>query len=258
MGLVKFIDSGRGPTVLWVHGYPLSGKIFASQSSMPGFRHVIPDLPGFGSTPARGPRSTIDDFADAVLKLADDRRVSRFVLAGHSMGGYIALAIMRKAADRVGALILLDTKEIADTDKARADRLKTIQEVEKGGPGVVVEAMLPKLLGAQTSRSNPALVREVRQILETASPDGITSALSAMASRPDSTAAARSTKVPTLIIAGADDTLTPVSDAERMHGLIEGSELVIIPGAGHLPTMENSQLTTGVIAEFLANQASLF
>jgi len=258
MGLMKFIDSGRGPAVLWVHGYPLSGKIFAPQASIAGFRHVIPDLPGFGSSPSQGHRATIDDFADVVLSLADDRRVTRFVLAGLSMGGYIALAIMRKASDRVAGLILLDTKETADTEKARTERLSMIDTVEKTGAAAAVEAMLPKLLGEQTKRSNPTLVQEVRQILETASPEGITSALSAMASRPDSTDTARSISVPTLIIVGAEDTLTPPSDAERMLGLIEGSELAMIPGSGHLPTLENPKLTSKVIAEFLGNQRSLF
>jgi len=257
MRQMKFTDNGQGPAILWIHGYPLSGRIFAPQTSIAGFRHIVPDLPGFGSSAASGSRATIDDFADAIIRLADELVLSRFVLAGLSMGGYIALAVIRKAAGRIAALILLDTKETPDSEKARAERLSTIDKVESSGTATVVESMLPKLLGAQTTESNPGLIRETRQILESASPEGICSALSAMAARPDSTATARSIKVPTLIIVGSEDTLTPPSDAERMHGLIEGSQLTIIPSAGHLPTLEQPEPTSRAIAEFLENQRTL-
>jgi len=252
MSQMKFTDVGRGPAIIWIHGYPLSGEIFAPQTSIPGFRHIVPDLPGFGSSPASGTRATIDDFAGAIITLADDLVLTTFIVAGLSMGGYIALALVRKAAERITAVILLDTKETPDSEKARADRLSMIDKVEESGAAAAVESMLPKLLGAQTTISNPVLIQKSRRILESASAQGITSALSAMASRPDSTSIARSIRIPTLIIVGAEDTLTPPSDAERMHGLIRGSQLTVIPGAGHLTTLEQPELTSRTIQEFLA------
>lgn len=257
MPQMKFTDSGQGPAIVWIHGYPLSGRIFAPQTSISGFRHIVPDLPGFGSSPAWRSRATIDDFADAITELADELVLEKFVMAGLSMGGYIAMAVMRKAAARISALILLDTRESPDSEKARAERLSTIDKVESSGTATLIETMLPKLLGPQTMESNPALVRETRQILESASPQGICSALSAMAARPDSTATALSIKVPTLIIVGSEDSLTPPSDSERMHTLIERSQLTIIPGAAHLPTLEQPELTSRAIAEFLENQRTL-
>ena len=257
MTRMKFTDRGQGPAVVWIHGYPLSGKIFTPQTAIPGFRHIIPDLPGFGSSAAAGSRATMDDFANAIIRLADELVLEKFVLAGHSMGGYIALAVIRQAMERVAAVILLDSRETADSEKARAERLSMIDKVETSGTGVVVEFMLPKLLGSQTASSNPDLVSETRRILESASKEGICSALSAMAARPDSTATARSIQVPALIIVGSEDTLTPPTDAERMHGLIEGSQLTIIPGAGHLPTLEQPELTSRTIQEFLENQRTL-
>lgn len=254
---MKFTDKGHGPAIVWIHGYPLSGKIFTPQTSIPGFRHIVPDLPGFGSSPASGSRATIDDFANAIIRLADELVLEKFVLAGLSMGGYIALAVIRQARERVAAVILLDTRETADSEKVRSERLSMIDKVETSGTAAILESMLPKLLGKQTASSNPDLVSETRRILESASKEGVCSALSAMAARPDSTATARSIQVPALIIVGSEDTLTPPTDAERMHGLIEGSQLTIIPGAGHLPTLEQPELTSRTIREFLENQRTL-
>lgn len=254
---MKFSDRGSGPPILWIHGYPLSGRIFTHQASISGFRHIVPDLPGFGSSPADAARATMDDFADGIIRLADHLALPKFIVAGLSMGGYIAFAVIRKAAERIAAIILLDTRETPDSDQIRADRLSMIAKVEASGTSAVFEPMLPKLLAAQTLRSNSVLVAETRRILESASPAGITSALSAMAFRPDSTSTARSIKVPTLIIVGAEDSLTPPSDSERMHALIEDSQLTIVPGAGHLTTLEQPELTSHAIAEFLGNQRNL-
>ena len=254
---MKLIDRGNGPPIVWIHGYPLSGRIFTPQTSISGFRHIVPDLPGFGSSPADAARATMDDFADGIIGLADNLSLTKFIVAGLSMGGYIAFAVIRKAADRIAAVILLDTRETPDSDQVRADRMSMIARVEASGTNAVFESMLPKLLCAQTLRSNSVLVDETRRILESASPAGITSALSAMASRPDSTSTARSIKVPTLIIVGADDSLTPPSDSERMHALIEHSQLNIVQGAGHLTTLEQPELTSRAISEFLGNQRNL-
>jgi pimeloyl-ACP methyl ester carboxylesterase len=167
------------------------------------------------------------------------------------MGGYVAFAFWRRHAARVRALLLMDTKAPADTDEARVKRRDLITTVQRDGVGAVVPGMIPSQLGVTTRRDNPALVERLEVMLRRAPASGVTAAAQAMMDRSDSTATLETITVPTLVLVGDEDTLTPVSDALAMSAAIPGSRLVTIPGAGHLAPLEQPAVVNAAIAEFL-------
>ena len=231
---MHFTDYGSGTPILWIHGFPLSSRVFEKQLAIEGVRHLMPDLPGFGRTPP-APVDGIDGYARLLLAELDRAKIDRAVFAGLSMGGYILLGIARLAPQRIQGAIFIDTRETADTPEAKKGRYETIEKVKKNGIGGVVDSMLPKML---TKNAPPELVDQAETIMSSSSAEGVMTALKAMAERPDSTAVLRMIRVPSLIVAGADDTITPPSDAARMATALPDARTVIIPGAAHLSNME--------------------
>lgn len=236
-------------TVVWVHGFPLSSSLFARQRSIEGVRHLTPDLPGFGTAPPMEGQPSMERYAREVLRAMNDAGVGRATLAGVSMGGYILFALLRIAPERVGRLILIDTRETADTEEARRGRYETIEKVAVQGVEVVIEAMLPKML---TKDAPAVLVDEVRAIMSESTPAGVIGALQAMAERPDSAALLPSIGVPALVVAGAEDPITPPSDAERMAKAMPDARLEVIANAAHLPNVQQSEAFNRVVAAFLS------
>jgi 3-oxoadipate enol-lactonase len=194
----------------------------------------------------------VDDHADDLLALARALGLDRFVLAGLSMGGYVAMAVARRAPERIRGLMLCDTRAEADTDQARANRVAMRARLVDGGPPAVAADMLPKLLGETTARTQPELIETVRGLIELNGAPGIDDAIVALMTRPDSTATLAGLGCPALILAGDEDVLTPVALHERMHELIPGSTLEIIPGAGHLSNLERPDAFNARLARFLA------
>jgi 3-oxoadipate enol-lactonase len=245
-------DEGNGTPVIWIHGFPLSSEIFAPQTSIPGVRHVIPDLPGFGSTPPPRGEMTIEEYAEGILRIMDEKGIRSGVVAGLSMGGYIALALAGQAMERLCGLILIDTRETPDAPEARAGRLQSIESVRATGTGSVVESMLPKMLTETTMQQDEAKVLAVRRIMESASAEGVVAALGAMARRSDSSALLPRLEVPTLVVVGREDRITPPADAERMRNAIPGAELALIDDAAHLSNFERPDEFNRAAGRFLA------
>lgn len=242
-------------TLVLLHGFPHDRALWAAQVeaapvTFPETRILIPDLPGFGrSSPV--PFPSMDAYADALEPLLDAAGVEQAVIGGLSMGGYVAFAFWRRHTARVRALLLMDTKAPADTDEARVKRRDLITTVQRDGVGAVVPGMIPSQLGVTTRRDNPVLVERLEVMLRRAPASGVTAAAQAMMDRSDSTATLETITVPTLVLVGDEDTLTPVSDALAMSAAIPGSRLVTIPGAGHLAPLEQPAVVNAAIAEFL-------
>lgn len=228
-------------TILWIHGFPLTSRVFEKQRAIDGVEHVMPDLP---------PLESMDDYARFAVAQLDARGIEKATFAGLSMGGYICFAALRLFPERISGLILIDTRETADTDEARKGRYDSIAKVEQQGVQAVVDAMLPKMVVSD------ALKPEVREIMMSASPEFVKAALRAMAARPDSSAMLPSIAVPTLVVVGEEDTITPPSDAERMARAIPGARLVRIPGAGHLSNYEKAEELNAAVRSAAAPAAS--
>ncbi len=249
--MLNVTDLGEGTPILWIHGFPLASSMYEHQLAIRGVRHVMPDLPGFGQSRPQGDQVSMDDYARMCIDLLDHRGIDRAVFAGFSMGGYICFAAARLAPERMRGLILIDTRETADTNEARKGRYDSIEKVKKEGIRPIVESMLPKML---TPDAPPETRERVREIMSSSSADGVIAALHAMATRPDSTPLLGEIGVPTLVIVGEQDTVTPPTDAERMTAAIGGARLVRIAGAAHLSNYEKAAEVNRAVAAFVSGR----
>jgi pimeloyl-ACP methyl ester carboxylesterase len=254
----RYLEAGAGWPVLLIHAFPLNADMWRPQlERVPdGWRFIAPDLRGFGPAaeplPAGRPM-TVDDFAGDLAALLDRLHIDRAVIGGLSMGGYVTFALFRRSPERFSGMILADTKSQADTPEGREGRLKMIALVRVGGASAVADQMLPKLLGATSTRTRPELVSQVRQMIESTSASAIAGALEVLSARPDSTPDLARMAYPALIVVGAEDVLTPVSDAEALDRRIARSCLVVLPEAGHLSNLESPDAFSKALADFLAS-----
>ncbi|HVL68378.1 MAG TPA: alpha/beta fold hydrolase [Vicinamibacterales bacterium] len=239
--------------VVLIHAFPLGARLWRPQrvAPLPRRKLLTPDLPGFGAS-TEPPARSVEDMARAVLAELDAAGVRRAVIGGLSMGGYVTLALYRLAPERFAGMVLADTRATADSDQQREGRRRMIATARDRGPSAVADEMLPKLLGETSQRERPELAREVRDMIEENRGETIAAALEAMMGRPDSTPLLAAIAVPTLVICGDEDTLTPPSDSEALHRGIAGSRLVVLSGAGHLSSLEAPQAFSDALASFLA------
>jgi 3-oxoadipate enol-lactonase len=160
------------------------------------------------------------------------------VFGGLSLGGYVLFEVLRQAPDRVAGLILADTRTSVDTPERLAARERSITRARLEGARAIADEMLPGLLGSTTHAERPAVVAQVRALIESQSQETIVAGLQTIMTRPDSAAVLPSIPVPVTVIVGDEDVITPPSDAVAMHHLIAGSTLVTIPRAGHMANLE--------------------
>ena len=250
---IGYDDVGTGIPVAFIHGFPHNRALWAPQlgALVDRARCIAPDLRGFGESSKHGP-FTIDQFADDVAMLLRNLGVERAVVAGISMGGYVAFALWRRHRSLVRALVLADTRAGADSDEARAKRIALIDVARTRGSGAVADNQITGMVGKTTRAKRPALIDEVHRMLESAGVDGIVGALEAMMGRIDSTTTLATIDVPTLVVVGAEDVLTPVSEAELLREAIRGSKLEVIEHAGHVSNFERPAAFNHVLSEFLA------
>ncbi|HWD01468.1 MAG TPA: alpha/beta fold hydrolase [Amycolatopsis sp.] len=228
------------PLVL-LHAFPLDARMWDPVRAplAEHLRVITPDQRGFGRSllPESDAEPSLDDAARDVVALLDRLELDRVVLGGCSMGGYLTLAVLRLAPERVAGLVLIDTKATADSPEAAENRLKVAERAEAEGiTGWLAEANLPNVLGPGAA---PEVVERVRGYIDEQPPAGVAWAARAMRTRPDSLAALREADVPGLVIVGEQDTLTPPSDASVTAGALADSTLVVLPGAGHLTPLED-------------------
>jgi len=253
---LTFTDEGQGLPLVLLHGFPLDRHMWDAQVAelSAHWRVIAPDLRGFGQSRSEGPFS-IADLADDVHIALGQLAALPCVLAGLSMGGYVALAFARKYIHDLRGLILVDTKAEGDTPQQREGRAKMIDLARTGGAKAVADEMLPKLVAEDVPRTRPAVAAPVRRMAELCPPRTIEHALEAMRDRPDQTSHLNSFNVPTLIIVGDADSITPPPVAQKMQQQIPGSELVVIKGSGHMSTMEQPAQVNQAIARFMKSIA---
>lgn len=259
---IAYNDAGSGVPVVLLHAFPLSNRLFRPQfEALPrGARLIAPDLRGFGSSDrvaAKSPHGpgaqSIDEHAADVVALLDELGLDTAVVGGVSMGGYVTLAVLRQVASRVRGLVLCDTRAEADTDEARGNRRQMQARLAEQGPHAIASEMLPKLLGDTSLREQPALADEVRGIIEATPREAIHDAIECLMWRADATRLLPDIAVPTLILVGREDVLTPVALHEKMHAAIPQSTLEIIEGAGHLANLERPDTVRPLLERFVAS-----
>ena len=241
---------GTGPAVLFVHGFPLDRTIWQHQlDSLTGYRRIAPDLRGMGQSDAPDLGYSMSTYAEDLVGILDAVGEGQVVLCGLSLGGYIAFELLRRWRERVRGLILVDTRAEADSVEGRRARDALIARVREQGAIAAAEAMLPRFFTPQVS---PDVIERIRTMILRTPVAGIVGALSAMRERPDSTSVlATLTGIPTLVVVGAEDVITPPAIAQSMASAIPGARLMEVPGAGHLPCIEQPVPTTRAILKFL-------
>jgi pimeloyl-ACP methyl ester carboxylesterase len=251
---------GSGLPLVLLHAFPLDHGMWLRQEPLgESLRLIVPDLRGFGGSTGSVPRG-IADLADDVAALLDGLHLERpAVICGVSMGGYVAQHVAARHPDRVAALVLVDTKLEADTPEARAARVDLAGKVGRLGQSILADAMIPRLLAVPRSDADPAVVarhaenRALLQALVERQPVAtIQTALAALGDRPDMTDAMRHVAVPTLLVVGAEDQITPPACLEAAEATIPGAKLLIVPAAGHLVPLEAPEVFNRAIVEFLA------
>jgi pimeloyl-ACP methyl ester carboxylesterase len=243
----------RGALVL-LHAFPLSARMWEPQFELAdrGW-HII--APEFGKDAvdlnAGAATVTMDTYAGEVIDLFDALHVEDVVIGGCSMGGYLAFALYRRAPNYIRGFLLADTRAQADTPEALEGRKKMLQLVADKGTPAIVDEMVPKLLGETTRKTRPEVVDRVKSIALATSAEAVAGMIRGLMTRQDSVALLSSIHLPTLIVVGEEDTLTPPPMSEQMHKTIAGSELAILPKVGHLPNLEDSRKFNEVVARFL-------
>jgi pimeloyl-ACP methyl ester carboxylesterase len=207
---------GHGPPVVLIHGFPLSRAMWRPQveALRDRFTVILPDLRGFGESDVPQGDLTMDTYADDVLGLLDALGYDRVALGGCSMGGYVAFRIVARAAARIRALLIADSRAGADSDEGRERRHAAIRRIHAEGPEGFLSEFTAQLVGPTTKARRPAVLEAVRQIVGTPPASSLTTGLAAMATRPDSRPLLASVTVPTLVVVGEEDTSTPPAAAE--------------------------------------------
>ncbi len=237
------------PRIVLLHGWPLSRAIWsdvATRLAGAGFRVLCPDLPGFGESPAL-PRErwTVEGYADAISEFVRGTGTGRAAVAGHSFGGYVALALAERDRDGLGGLGLVSSRTLADSEAARTGRFTTIEKVRAQGASALLPDLATKLLAPDA----PAELRDrAKRMIEACPPEAIVAGLTAMAARPDRTAVLESLPRPLLVLHGEADQIIPASEAAisvRQAGPIDR---VLLPWVGHMPMWEAADRTADAIA----------
>ena len=235
-------SEGSGPAMVLIHGYPLGGELFKSNRSalaQAGYRVVTVDLRGFGRSSAPvSDAGSIPTYAQDVLAVMDKLEIKKAVIGGMSMGGMIAFELYRRVPERFAALALLNTTANPAGNVEKAYWGAIAEKAQAKGSASLVPEMMKDMLTGATQAKKPELVRFLSGLIETASKRGAVAAAKALADRPDSLPTLSTITVPTLIVAGREDTLIPPVFSQKMQQGIKGSKLVVIEGASHAAVLE--------------------
>jgi 3-oxoadipate enol-lactonase len=242
-------ERGAGSPVVLLHPFPFARGIWSGLTDVLATRHrvISLDARGFGESPRGEERYGMDDLADDLAALLTELGVARPAVLGMSMGGYAALAFAVRHPERLGALILADTRAGADSAETRKARDGAIGRIKATGSGPYLDGSLARLL---SPAAPPQLVSFLRARAETREASLI-AGIEALRDRPDRTGDLGTIRVPTLAIRGSDDQVTPAVDMQQMAGAIAGATFVTIPGAGHLSHIEAPDAFERALSSFL-------
>jgi 3-oxoadipate enol-lactonase len=252
---LEVIDRGSGDPVLFLHAFPLRAAMWDYQIEAleSQYRCVAIDMPGFGgsSPPAQPERSSMQGWADLTAGVLDQLEIPDVTVVGCSMGGYLAMALLRHHPERVRRLVLADTRARSDDAGAVSRRTEQQNQVRSGAEvGSLAKGLVESLLSS-ASMERPELLAYVHALAEDASPEGWIGALEAMKGRADSMLVLRQTKVPALVVVGELDRMTPIAEAMTLRSLLKG-DLVVVPNVGHLPNVEDPIGFNEALVNFLA------
>ena len=244
---------GDGPPVVLLHPFPVNHEFWLPVAEALGTRYrvIMPDLRGHGDSGVGEGPATMEKHAADIAGVMDDADVGRAPLVGVSIGGYALFEFWRKHRGRVAALALCNTKAQADGPEARAGRLQAANDVLERGTEPFFEGMILKVLAKTTREMRPDLVDGAMRMMRKMSPEDVAQIQRGMATRPDSVETLKTINVPTLLVTGDEDMMTGVNEAEFMRQHISGSQLKVIPKAGHYSPWEQPDEASRLLRQFL-------
>ncbi|MDQ6735432.1 MAG: alpha/beta hydrolase [Nitrospirota bacterium] len=250
---LEYTDQGTGTPIVLLHAFPLNRTMWGPQIDpfSANFRTIAVDLRGHGGSSHGHTPYTLEDLATDIKDLLDHLHIQQAVFVGLSMGGYILMAFYRLYPDRVKGLVMADTRAQADTPEGRAGRFEMIRTAESQGANAIAHIMIPRLLSAHTSKTNPELVGNVRAMILRNPVETIVADLRAMAERPDSVPLLEKIARPTLVLVGELDQGTPPSDARFMAECIPDAHFVVLPDAAHLSNLEKPEAFNQSVLSFV-------
>ncbi|HET9869601.1 MAG TPA: alpha/beta hydrolase [bacterium] len=243
---------GDGPRrLVLLHAFPLSSAMWDGLRPPSGHHLVLPDFPGFGTSPATSSPLSFTDLSQALQDhLTALPKAEKTLLGGISMGGYWALEYARLHQAHLEGLLLISTRAGVDKPEGRQNRLKMAERAENEGMEGLVEALLPGLLGKSTFEKKPLVVEKLRQWVKLAPPQAVALAQRTMAGRRDQTDLLPSIALRTLVLAGQEDALIPPTEAQSMAAAIPGAGLRVLEGVGHLIPLETPGSFQAILNEF--------
>ncbi len=234
--------AGQGnPPIVFVHGFPLDHTMWRHQLGHFAKVHrvIAPDLPGFGKTPLVGESVSIIDFADGLTTLFDALSIQeRIVLCGLSMGGSIAMQFALRHPQRLAGLILCDARAAADTSEAQKVRREVATRVINDGPDFLVDTIASRLVAKETLASQPGVQEELAKVIRQSPRNGVANGSLALGSREDVTARLKDIDVPTLIIVGEHDVISPSAEMRTIADALPQATFVEVARAGHMAPLE--------------------
>ena len=242
---LAYVRHGTGTPLVLLHGYPLDHKIWDEIVPLlnKNFDLILPDLRGFGESTTVDVPYTMDDFASDIAGLLDHLGITKAAIAGHSMGGYVALAFGRLYPERISGLGLVSSQVLADPPDRKEGRYKSATDVSENGISGVVDAMTSKFT------SDPNLQKFARENMEKQSPSAYVGALKAMAERGDSTSLLGTLQYPVVVVHGNADVLIPVERGREVKAEVVHAHLVELNGVGHLPMLEAKEETAQALSQ---------
>jgi pimeloyl-ACP methyl ester carboxylesterase len=250
---IVYESFGAGALVILLHPFPTHHEFWvpAAQTLLTRYTVIIPDLRGHGDSGLGEGPATMQKHANDIARVMDDAGISRAVVAGNSIGGYVAFEFWRQHRDRISGLVFCNTKAQADTPAGRAARLQSADEVLEQGTEPFFASQILRWMGETARASRPDLVDAALKMMRKMSPYNLAMVQRGMADRPDSVPTLNTINVPALIISGTEDHLTGVADAELMHQHIAGSSLKILPKAGHYSPWEQPEEVGRLLRQFV-------
>jgi 3-oxoadipate enol-lactonase len=244
---------GEGPAVVLLHPFPANHEFWlpAAQALATRYRVILPDLRGHGDSGVGDGPATMAKHASDLEHVMDAADIGRAALVGVSLGGYALFEFWRRHRGRVAALGLCNTKAPADSPEVLAGRLQAASDVLERGTELFFQSMIPRLLGKSTRETRPDLVDGALRMMRKMSPEDVAQVQRGMAGRPDSVDTLKTINVPTLIVTGEEDILTGVNEAELMRQHISGSQLRVVPKAGHYSPWEQPEEVGRLLRQFL-------
>lgn len=254
---VSYDDAGSSEnSLLLVHGHPFDRSMWRPQvRGLDGsdWRVIVPDLRGYGQSSAASGKVTLDVFAQDMAALLDRLGVRHVVIGGLSMGGQIVMEFCRLYPERVRGIILAATSPQAETDEGKRKRNAMADRLLREGMGLYAQEVLPMMMAPANISALPAVAAHVLSMMRAAHPLGAAAALRGRAERPAYEDTLASLNVPALVVVGDQDAFTSRADAQLMHALLKGSELVWMEGVGHMPNLESTVEFNAALNRFLTN-----